>query len=156
TVSACKAARRAASGRTHFARIIGPLEGLAPGIVGSSSLKRVKLDTVWAGKNRSSNAIPVRRNGLSARHGSWNGAVPSMRREPRREVRAGQSAGAAGRSTGAGRPDHARRTRAGGETNMETKQGPTPNRASETNALDRAMQVALRREERRRRSMIAA
>ena len=39
---------------------------------------------------------------------------------------------------------------------MNTKPGPTPNRANETNALERAMQVALEGEERRRRSMFAA
>ena len=39
---------------------------------------------------------------------------------------------------------------------MNTKPGPTPNRANETNALERAMQVALQGEERRRRSMFAA
>ena len=39
----------------------------------------------------------------------------------------------------AGRPDDARRTRAGGDTNMGTKHGQLKARGSETNALERAM-----------------
>jgi len=56
---------------------LGLLEGSAPGIVGSSSPKRVKLDTVWPVRRQLSKLIHIRGNGLPARHGSWNGVSPS-------------------------------------------------------------------------------